>query len=83
MQKAAQMFRIVVFLILVLGTGQAIAQQNSVAANDSVAARRAERRAIIQYRARHQTFYSTTTEVGQPSRPVIPRSAGSTAVPNR
>ena len=77
------MFRIVVFFILVLGTGQAVAQQNSVAANDSVAARRAERRAINQYRARNQTFYPTTTEVGQPSRPVIPRSSGTTVVPNR
>ena len=77
------MFRIVVFFILVLGTGQAVAQQNSVAANDSVAARRAERRAIIQYRARNQMFYPTTSEVGQPSRPVIPRSAGTTVVPNR
>ena len=77
------MFRIVLFLSLVATAGQAFAQQNSAASNDAVAARRAERRAIIHYRARHQTFSPTTTEVGQPSRPVIPRGAGTTVVPNR
>jgi len=81
--KEVQMFRIVLFLILVLGAGQAAAQQNFVTANDAVAARRAERKAIIQYRARNQTYYPTATEVGQPSRPVIPRGAGTTVVPNR